>query len=110
VSGTAIGVNDLSTSLGGWSSLGEGDAAASDFGAVAASAPRELTSTPSRKTTVPPSRRACSKSRSIRELRLDVVSFEFLSLDATGCSPVGKDDGGKPERCPAFAYRNMDEW
>jgi hypothetical protein len=106
VSGTASGVNGLSPNLGACNDAG---VAASDLGVgLAASAPRVLKSTPSLKTTVPPSRKACSKSRSTREVRLDAVSLEFLSLDATGCNPVGKDEGGMTERCPAFAYRNID--
>lgn len=62
------------------------------------SAPRPSRSTSrlSLRTTVPPVRRASSKSRSVREMRRP--ASPLASLEATGCRPAGNEDGGTGDR------------
>ena len=60
------------------------------------SAPSSSTSKPSLRSTVPPARRACSKSKSVRETRRPAGPFR--SLDATGWRPVGNAEGGTGDR------------
>lgn len=47
-------------------------------------------------TTVPSARRACSKSKSVRDARRGRPPL--TSLEATGCRPAGNDDGGTGDR------------
>ena len=58
--------------------------------------PSLSTSRPSRRTTVPPARRACSKSRSVREERRP--AGPLMSLEATGWRPDGNEEGGTGDR------------
>ena len=60
------------------------------------SAPSSSTSKPSLSTTVPPARRACSKSKSVRESRRP--ASPLMSLEATGWRPAGNDEGGTGDR------------
>jgi hypothetical protein len=55
------------------------------------STPKEFMSKPSLSTTVPSARKACSKSRSVRETRR---LFPFRSPEATGKRPEGYAVGG----------------
>lgn len=84
--GTRTGVEGVTPMRGGaLLSRGAG-------GGVNASAPSALMSGPSLKTKVPPARRACSKSRSVREMRW--WAFGPRSRELTAWRPEGKDDGG----------------
>ncbi len=94
VGGTMIGVDGCSPRYplcGG----GEGDEE-SAIEAFERSAPSSSTSRPSLSRTVPPARRACSKSSSVREVRRPAIPW--VSFDPTGCRPVGNDDGGTGDR------------
>jgi hypothetical protein len=69
------------------------------FGAGLVSIPSEFTSTPSANFTVPSARNACSKSMSVRDMRLSLL------FDAPGCNVPENDDGGNGERDVA-TFRN----
>ena len=53
------------------------------------STPIEFTSKPSLSTTVPSARKACSKSKSVRDTRRCNCLFPFQSPEATGIRPEG---------------------
>ena len=68
------------------------------------SAPSSSTSGPSLSKTVPPARRACSKSSSVRESRRP--PDPLTSFDPTGCRPAGNDEGGTVDRGDACLKRD----
>lgn len=90
VGGTTIGVEGCSATLEIVRVTGvlvAGDDQLFEFAGLA-STPNELTSTPSRSTTVPSAFKACSKSRSVREIRR-LPCLLVKSSEAIGCSPKG---------------------
>jgi hypothetical protein len=64
------------------------------MGVGVVSTPKEFTSKPSLSTTVPSARKACSKSRSVRDIRRGSCLFPFKSSEATGKSPEEYVVGG----------------
>lgn len=88
VGGTMVGVAGI---LG---LRGDGDEEEKEMEAFERSAPKLSTSGPSLRSTVPPARRACSKSKSVRETRLAA----WRSLDPTAWRPDGKEEGGAGDR------------
>ena len=84
---------------------GEPNAAVMGDGLV--SMPMAFTSKPSLRTTVPSARKACSKSRSVRDTRRCICLFPFKSPEATGSNPAGYavDANG---RFGAALARNME--
>jgi hypothetical protein len=103
VGGTMTGVggawawarpNGVRNSLDG--GRGEDEANSCAGGVGLSDTPSALISMLSLSFTVPPRLSACSKSRSVREIRRD----SFTSFDATGWNwPLEKEVGGIGERC-----------
>lgn len=71
------------------------------------STPIEFTSKPSLSTTVPSARKACSKSKSVRDTRRCNCLFPFKSPEATGIRPEGYAVRGVAWVVAALA-RNME--